>query len=162
MYSFSNPRHHLQFPRIDLRSLVRDVVIVVAVGLSAAVVTASERTVVQGAESAGEESAHVANEPLAVEVVVGAVGASAIVHGLDSSAVNTVSLVNGQGEAVVARSLTVSAIRFDDVPAGRYHIVVSSEGPITHVDSATISSAIVVRSDAFSLATVGDVVLEPR
>ena len=162
MHSFAVSRNHLRHPRIDLLALVRDVVIVVAVVLSAAAVTASERIAVHGAESAGvEKSARVANAPLDVEVLVGALGASAIVHGLDLSALNTVSLMNEQGEAIV-RSLAETALRFDDVPAGRYHILVSSEGPITHVEGATISSAIVVRSEAFSLATVGDVVLESR
>jgi hypothetical protein len=147
-------------PHVDLRHLGRDAVIAAEIGLSATVVTASGRTTGRGSDVAVVQEAPTAiNVPLAVEVHVGTLGALAIVRGLDSSAVNAVSLVNDDGETVTPL-ITETGFRFEDVSAGSYRVVVSSEGPIVHVGDAAISSEVVVRSAPFVLLTPGLVVVE--
>ena len=100
--------------------------------------------------------------PVGIEVRVGTLGVSAIVRGLDSYAVNTVSLESERGETVIAHLTTETGVRFDDVPIGSYRIVASSEGPIVHDADSAISSAVVVRSEPFALVTPGVVVVESR
>ena len=166
MQSHALPHVHLPHPHIDLSRLARDAVIASLLGFTATAVTASERTLrpnVAGSETAvSQEAASDVNVALGVEVRVGSLGALAIVRGLDPSAANAVSLVNEQGESVVPRLATEFGFRFANVPAGSYRVVASSEGPITNVNGAVISSAIVVRSEPFALYASGLVVIESR
>ncbi|MEO8693218.1 MAG: hypothetical protein ABI658_06855 [Acidimicrobiales bacterium] len=154
---------HLQHPLVDLRHLGRDAIIAAEIGLSATVVVASGKTTVREPEVAVVQQGPITvNVPLAVEVQVGTLGVVAIVRGLDSSAANTVSLVNDDGGEPVMPVLTESGLRFEDVPAGSYHVVVSSEGPILQVGNAAVSSEVIVRSTSFALLTPGNVVVESR
>jgi len=155
------PSHlHVPHPHVDLRHLGRDAIIAAELGLSATVVAASGRTTVRQPEVAVvHEAPTTVNIPLAVEVHVGTLGVLAIVRGLDPSATTTVSLVNDDGTSLTP-VITESGLRFENVPAGDYHVVVSSEGPILHVGDAAVSSEVVVRSASFELLTTGVVVVE--
>jgi hypothetical protein len=163
MHTLPNHNIHTRQPHIALRALGRNAAIVVAVALSAALVTASEQNAVRASKAAVAQEAPIAvNVPLGVEIRAGTRGATGIVRGLDPSAINAISIVNEQGEPIVTALTIESGLRFEDVPAGRYRIVVSSEGPVIAVDGSAISSAIVVRSELFSLVTGGVIVVESR
>jgi hypothetical protein len=162
MHAHPLPHIHLWHPHIDLRHLGRDALIATELGLSATVVTAGERTTMRGSEAAVvQEAATTADVSLSVEVHVDTLGALAIIGGVDSSAVTAVSLVDEHGDQVPLLT-TESGLRFEDVPAGSYRIVVSSEGPIVRVDGSVISSAVVVRSEPFVLLATGLVFVESR
>jgi len=162
MHSQHTPHVHLPHPHVDLRHLGRDAIIAAEIGLSATVVAASGRITVRSPQVAVvQEAAPAVDVPLDVEIHVGTLGVFAVVRGLDSSAVNAVSLVNDRGESATPLT-SESGFRFEDVPAGSYHVVVSSEGPILHVDDSAISSAVVVRSEPFALLASGLVVVESR
>jgi hypothetical protein len=155
------PSHlHVPHPHVDLRHLGRDAIIAAEIGLSTTVVAASARTTDRQPEVAVVQEAPITVDvPLAVEVHVGTLGVLAIVRGLDSSATTTVALVNEDGTSLTP-VITESGMRFENVPAASYHVVVSSEGPILHVGDAAISSEVIVRSASFELLTTGVVVVE--
>ena len=162
MHSHAFSRNHQS--HVDLRRLGRDAVVVVVLGLSATVVTASGRLFHgHGPEvtTVPEGSTVEAVSPV-VEVHVGPVGVLAIVGGLDSSAVNTVSVVNERGEALIPSASSGAGVRFDDLPIGSYRVIASSVGPMVHDGDAVISSAVAVRSEPFALLAPGPVVVESR
>jgi hypothetical protein len=87
-------------------------------------------------------------------------GVLATVHGLDPTATNLVLLMTEQGKQVQGAPSAATAIHFGNVPAGRYRVVVSSEGPVIEVDGSSISSEVVVRSASFTLTAPGIVTVE--
>ena len=167
------PAAHLRFPHsdlrpvhIDLRRIGRDALIAAEIGLTATAVVGSARTlatVSYGSTPPAAESTAAVIEavvPLGLDLRAGDAGVLATVHGLHPSGTATVDLVDAQGAAVFSRVVDDAVLRFEDVPAGRYRMEVTSIGPVEQAAGTAISSAAAVRSEPFQLEVAGTVIVE--